>query len=408
MQYLSFLDRRDNTVVLCSFRSRHDTDIGERCKELTRALPSIREVVLLDLPSPLTAAVNCLCYALLKRNKSFQECLYYDRPALGRLRAAVAEHRPDIICFDMVRTVQYHSELKTGAARSVFLMQDILSDRYRGMLRTNLKVLGSFTENLPAFVGILADRMLRTILLTSEVKRLAASEAKYIRAVDHTILVSPVEAARLKREYPEASVVGIPPAATRGTAACRPITHSLSFMGLLNYSPNEEGLLRFIRNIFPAVVSQYPDVTFRIIGSKPTAEIRKAVAAHNDRIVLAGFVEDYRSAVCQTEIFIAPIYSGSGVNVKIIDALALGMPVVTTTTGADGLPVSDREDILIAKTDDEYADHVIRLMGDVRLRKRLSLAARDYSAKHHDDGTIRNTFLDVLGLREPDGGQRRP
>ncbi|MRR08615.1 glycosyltransferase [bacterium] len=398
MQYLSFLEGRDNAVVLCSFGSRRDADIGERCKELTRALPSIREVVLLDLPSLITVVINCLYYALLKRDKSFQECLYYGRSASERLRAVAAAHRPDIICFDMVRTMQYRAELEIGSARTVFLMQDMLSERYRGIMHTNLRVLGSFNENIPVFAGNIADNLLRRVLLTREVARLTASEGKFIRAVDRTVVVSPVEAERLNRTYRGASVVAIPPAAAIDEPDCRPIAHSLSFMGLLSYSPNEEGLLRFIRSIFPAIAATYPDVTFHIIGARPTIEVQSAAAQHRGHVLFTGYVDDYRTAVRGTEVFVAPIYTGSGVNVKIIDALALGMPVVTTAIGADGLPLSDGENIMIANTDDEFARHVVRLMGDAGLRGMLAAAARRYAAANHDPDTIRSKFLDAIGL----------
>jgi polysaccharide biosynthesis protein PslH len=171
-------------------------------------------------------------------------------------------------------------------------------------------------------------------------------------------------------------------------------------MGLLNYSPNEKGLLRFIRNILPAIEARYPDTTLLVIGANPTAEIRRAAAQHQKRITLAGFVDDYRAMICKTEVFVAPIYAGSGINVKIIDALALGMPIVTTPIGIEGLPIADGVNIMIAKTDEEFAEDVIRLLADSRLRQRLSVEAYQYIATHNDYQSIRNQFLRVLDLSE--------
>ena len=142
--------------------------------------------------------------------------------------------------------------------------------------------------------------------------------------------------------------------------------NTLIFTGPFGYSANYDAMCWFLKEIYPRVRAAIPDVHLTITGDH-----RNLPLPSMTNVTLAGFVDCVRPLVSQSWISLAPLRSGGGTRLKILEAMALGTPVVATTKGAEGLDVTSGKELLIADTPEEYAMAVIQLCQDGALRQQL-------------------------------------
>jgi glycosyltransferase involved in cell wall biosynthesis len=145
-------------------------------------------------------------------------------------------------------------------------------------------------------------------------------------------------------------------------------------VGTMSYPPNADGVTWFARQILPLVSQYLPGITFRIVGDKPDPQVRALTA--NPFIIVTGYVEDLGPLVAQSAVFVVPLRSGSGMRVKILNAFAQGIPVVSTRLGCEGIDVVDGEHLLLADTPKAFAEAVVRVIRDPVLAERLAGNAR--------------------------------
>lgn len=203
-----------------------------------------------------------------------------------------------------------------------------------------------------------------------------------------TTVVSERDAEMLKSLQPKLNVEVIPNGvdlAFFNPQAVKPIasgdtSHSFVFVGNYEYPPNEDAALRLARDIFPRVRAAYPTAKLLLVGNAPTEKMRKAAG---DGVFITGRVDDVRAYLRDAVAFVCPLAYGAGIKNKILEALAMGCPVIATQLSIDGIHVREGESVLTAPLD-QIADTVIRLLGDPDLRARLSaegraLIEREYS-----------------------------
>ncbi|MGH7455118.1 MAG: glycosyltransferase, partial [bacterium] len=140
------------------------------------------------------------------------------------------------------------------------------------------------------------------------------------------------------------------------------------FTGNLTYYPNLDGIFYFINEIFPLVKKEMPAAKFYIVGQSPPAKVR--ALASND-VIVTGFVEDIKQHYLSSAVAVSPIRFGAGTLNKILEPLALGVPVVATSMGTEGLDLTNGKEILIADGPHTFAKHVIRVMKDQEFREKL-------------------------------------
>src|SRR5262249_10074306 len=146
----------------------------------------------------------------------------------------------------------------------------------------------------------------------------------------------------------------------------------IAFSGNMEYHPNTAAV-RFFRNeIWPALRDRWPKLVWRLIGKNPEA-IRRFTAG-DPRIEVVGPVEDAVAELARCRVAIVPLLTGSGTRLKILEAWAAGLPVVSTGIGAEGLPVRDGETVLLAEGAAAFAESVTRLLACSDLRRRLGEA----------------------------------
>jgi glycosyltransferase involved in cell wall biosynthesis len=156
-----------------------------------------------------------------------------------------------------------------------------------------------------------------------------------------------------------------------GGAAANP---ELVFTGSMDWMPNEDAIHYFAEQILPRIACEIPDVTLSVVGRNPSPSLR-ALAAANAHIKVTGGVPDIRPYVDRAAAYVVPIRIGGGTRLKIYEAMAMDKPVISTRVGAEGLPVRDGEELLLADDPEGFARAVIRTLNDARLAGRLGRRA---------------------------------
>jgi glycosyltransferase involved in cell wall biosynthesis len=171
-----------------------------------------------------------------------------------------------------------------------------------------------------------------------------------------------------------------------------PQSGTLIFSGSLGYRENYEAMRFFLDRVYPWIHRQHPGAHLRITGSVTGLDLRD-LRLDGHSVELTGFVEDIRQEIAAAWVAVVPILSGGGTRIKILEAMALGTPVVATTKGAEGLNVEDGYHILIADQPQDFANQVGRLLTEPDLRHRLITHARRLVEQDYDWGEIGARFV---------------
>lgn len=158
--------------------------------------------------------------------------------------------------------------------------------------------------------------------------------------------------------------------------------NAMVFAGALTYSLNYEGARWLLGNVMPAVAAQNPQARLRITGSLTGVDVD--ALPHVDGCELTGYVPDVHAVIGRSSVSVVPLLSGGGTRLKILESMALGTPVISTTKGAEGLAVTDGENILLADDPSEFAVSIQAVMGDARLWARLSEGGRALVRSRYD------------------------
>ena len=168
----------------------------------------------------------------------------------------------------------------------------------------------------------------------------------------------------------------------------------LVFTGSMDWLPNEDGMQYFVHQILPRIREAEPDVTLSIIGRAPTPAVKRL--ADEAGIEVTGRVDDVRPHIAAGAIYVVPLRIGGGTRLKIFEAMAMGKAVVSTTIGAEGLPVTAGQDVVIADEPAEFARSVVDLIRDDAARRRIETAARQLVVERYDWSAVAQDFEDAL------------
>ena len=176
------------------------------------------------------------------------------------------------------------------------------------------------------------------------------------------------------------------------------------WLGSFDWSPNLEGLRWFLDRVWPGLSQEAgPHLEFHIVGSNPPPDV--SAVAQRGSVHVHGYVDDISDLKRRSDVLIAPLFSGSGVRVKVVEGLATGLPVVTTPKGIEGLTAAPGRDLLLAENEEEFAAALVRLAAEPELRRRLSEAAQDYVRSTHAPEIVAwikgDALLSALGSIQP-------
>ncbi len=230
-----------------------------------------------------------------------------------------------------------------------------------------------------------AGNPLRHMAFQYEAARMLAYERATCRSAGHVIAVSEEDAGRMRSRFGIARISVVPTGVDidyfAPPSACLPVA-DLVFVGSMNWMPNIDGVSYFCQEILPLILARKPACRVAIVGRTPPASITRLAEIH-PHLSVTGSVPDIRPYLWGATACIVPLRVGGGTRLKIYEAMAARIPVVSTSVGAEGLPVSDGENIILADDPRRFADACLDLLADGEKRRRLAGQAWDLVASRY-------------------------
>jgi glycosyltransferase involved in cell wall biosynthesis len=299
------------------------------------------------------------------------------------LRRLLAEHRFDVVQFEGIEMIPYLSTVLDFARRSDHPPR-LVFDEHNAEYVLQKRVFEADVRVPFRWPGALYSFL--------QWHKLEWFEAWACRQVDAVAAVSDVDARALQRIVPglEVAVVpnGIDVHAHASYAAATGIVppRTLVFTGTMDYRPNVDAVLWFAREVYPLIQELVPDVRFYIVGRQPHPRLN---ALREQRgIVITGGVPDTRPYIAGAEVYVIPLLSGGGTRFKVLEAMTLRRPIVSTTMGCDGFPVTSGREVILADEAEDFARAVTGLLEDADERERLARAGLAFASAHYDWSAI--------------------
>lgn len=194
---------------------------------------------------------------------------------------------------------------------------------------------------------------------------------------DKCVVVSPKDREALKSHLPNLDISVIPNGVN--SEYFKPNdqhrrNENIIFTGIMSFPPNVDAILYFCRDIFPLIQKKKGNVKLYIVGKDPVNKVKKL--SNNKNITVTGYVPDIRSYISKCAVYVCPMRIGTGIKNKILEAMAMGIPIVATSASVEAIGVSPNRDIIIADDPKEFAMQTMRLLNDKELRMRLVKNAR--------------------------------
>jgi glycosyltransferase involved in cell wall biosynthesis len=216
-------------------------------------------------------------------------------------------------------------------------------------------------------------------------RRLRRYEAQVCRRADRVIAVSDADAAVLHKLVQGLDVTVVPNGVDTRTYT-PPLSHSsipnLVFTGTMDFRPNVDAVLWFTRKVLPQVQAEAPGLHFFVVGQRPHRRLDRL--RDDPAITLTGWVEDTRPYIAAAAVYVAPLRIGGGTRLKLLEAMAMSKPVVATRLGAEGYPVTDGRELLLADTPADFAAAIVALLRAPERRAELGQAARTFVEQRYD------------------------
>ena len=239
---------------------------------------------------------------------------------------------------------------------------------------------------------------LKKMYFALQAKRMLAYEGEVCRSVRKVIAVSDADADAMRRIYGIARAYATPTGVDLDYFARPDVSSKLAdlvFLGSMDWMPNIDGVAWFVREVLPLIRLQRPDCTLAIAGRRPSAEVTRLVES-DKRIEVTGTIPDVRPWLFGSLVSIVPLRIGGGTRLKIYEAMAAKAPVVSTAIGAEGLDVSDGENIYIADTAQLFAARCLELLDSAAERERLSTAAWNLVASKYSWEVVTRSMEQLL------------
>jgi glycosyltransferase involved in cell wall biosynthesis len=291
-------------------------------------------------------------------------------PAMtDKIRQVIVSEPFDVVHADQLWMAQY-----ALAARAASAKPKLILDQHNAV------------HLIPKRLADGTSNPVKQIFLAREAHSLAVYEPEVCHRFDHVVWVT---------EEDRQAVATLPEPNTNGQLSStvipicvdptqvKPVVRDsnkqrITFLGGLHWPPNAEGILWFAKHVFPQVRAEVPEAVLTVVGKSPPAGL------DGEGIEVTGYVTDLGPYLAETAVFIVPLHAGGGMRVKILDAWSWGLPIVSTTIGAEGIETQHEQNILITDTAPAFAQAVIRVISEPALAQRLSQGGRQAITNKYD------------------------
>ncbi|AFN73543.1 glycosyl transferase group 1 [Melioribacter roseus P3M-2] len=302
----------------------------------------------------------------------FQVAFYYNQRIKKRINKAIKSFKPDVIFCQLIRPAEYLSEI-TNIPKIIDYVDIISKGIERRISKSNLFFKW---------------------LLNIEYKRVIEYEKSVFENFNKHIIISYEDRNYLPFEGRE-KVKVIPNGIDLNffTHIEAEKTYDLFFSGNLSYPPNIDASFFIAKKILPKLLAQKNDVKVLIAGASPS---RKVLSLSSDYITIKGWTDDVRDYYKSAKLFIAPMQIGTGLQNKILQALAMKIPCVASELTIKGLADGADEVIMVAKTPEDYVELIVKLLNDDKLCKDIAEKGYEYVKAYYDWENIANQFNEIL------------
>lgn len=308
-------------------------------------------------------------------NRSYHALRFYSRTFEQKLRETLRKTSYDIIQLETVYPAVYLPAIRSCSKAKVVIrahnIEHKIWERIASHTRNPLK---------KAYLRILSRQLRRF-------------ELEALRQADGIAAISRIDAETFQRMGIRTPMQILPFGILPPEMGEKPAPGVCNLFSLasMNWRPNEEGIRWFVRQCWPLIRKQHPGLEFRIAGRHIPPHFLEPLPPG---IRIIGEVADSATFMRENGILIVPLLSGSGVRIKILEGMSLGKTIIATTIGAEGIPATHREHILIADTPEAFAEEVSHCLAHPDACRRIGEAAREFVLKEHHENHIAERLLD--------------
>lgn len=321
-----------------------------------------------------TKVINIIKKTILGKSFPLQVSLYWSRKTKKEIDRILKEEKPDIVISDMIRMSEY---LKNYEGYKISNLDDLISIRYNRQLKVDINLInpyGAYLYTLPKSIQkIISINFIKRLILNKEIKLIKKYENNIAKEYDNIIFVAEKEAKIINSKIGQEKALAVPLGVdidyfSEYYNKLQVDEDSIVFLGVMNVAHNETAVINFIKNIFPIILKSKPDIKFYIVGSGVTERLKQYSSKN---IIFTGRVDDVRMYVGKCKVFICPLIFGSGIKTKNLEAMAMGIPIVTTSIGAENIHAKNGEEWLIADSDQDFAKAIVSLIDDRDLYEKI-------------------------------------
>jgi sugar transferase (PEP-CTERM/EpsH1 system associated) len=345
---------RKHPVTFFTFYPSHPNDQHQRLESIFERVICCR----LQRPAP----------------RGFRDSMAYARNMLSLEPYSVAKYR------DAAAAAQL-SSLTRGNTFDVLICDFIFAGVNFDWQSPIPKVL--FTHNVESQIWKrhyeVASNPMWKAVCWREWKAMERIETRYIRSADHVLTVSEKDKEWFARLLPRQRITAIPTGVDLHNFSPQPDEEQLDnivFTGSMDWLPNEDAALYFCEQILPRIRQELPNATFWIVGRRPSERLLRELRDRRPGVHVTGAVDDIRPYLHHAAVAVVPLRVGSGTRLKIFEAMSCGKAVVSTTIGAEGLPVTSGRDIVLADDPSDFASSVVELCRNRARRVEIAKNAR--------------------------------
>jgi polysaccharide biosynthesis protein PslH len=238
----------------------------------------------------------------------------------------------------------------------------------------------------------------RKAYLYRQWRKMVDFEAATCPQFDCVVAVSREDREQMEREYGVRNVYDIPTgvdtAFFRPSGERKPKPHNLVFTGSMDWLPNEDAIRYFTEQIMPRIKQSVPDVTLTVVGRDPYPGLVE-LSKRDSSVIVTGRVDDVRPYMEEAAVYVIPLRIGGGTRLKIYEAMAMEKPIVSTSIGAEGLPVTNGEEIVLADTPETFGDAVVQVLKDQNLADEIGQRAATRVRKEFGWDTVAASFAAI-------------
>lgn len=357
----------------------------------------IDRLEVLPKPSATTKIKNIFADSILLKKKPMQVSLYWNPSAKMMIDEIVKEEQPDIIIGDMVRSTEY---IKDYSIYRIADLDDRISLRYQRQLDYDISGInpyGAFLNTVPKIIQkIMLWKPLKVYVVKNEIRLLRKYELEIAGQCDRTVLVAQKEADALNKELGENKAYAIPIGVDVDYFSYRKNNFEeeyIGFLGAMSVAHNENAVRHFILDILPDIVKERPRAKFLVIGGGASDDLKKFESQH---VHFTGRVEDVRDYLEKCKVFVCPMTFGSGIKTKNLEAMAIGLPIVTTSIGAENIDAKNEKEWIVEDNPREFSRAVIKLLTDENLQSKMGEDASKFINANYTWNVTKKKFEELL------------